>query len=372
MLTKLLAEPPQRLILLLISILLSALVVFASLDAWLGGRYWSSDLITTLSTLTVISWGLFYADKRTDRLNNHRLKQFAIMLFFFIMMALTYFHPRVFDQAWTFMLFFPVLIGLFTSPREFRYYAALYLLLFVGLAAASMTGSGVRITSLMETGEFRILMAVGCVLVGAIAVIGRHQQAKRQVQQAFQQQKQLVIHLLQSFISVAERKTQTSRQEISEMSMLLKALWKEHQGNSSRDWEIDLLSLLHFVSRVKLPDYMFEKEGKLSPFELEVVQEHCFMARELCGDIPGFQEIQHIFLYHHERIDGSGYPYRLKENQIPLLSQMLGLVEVFLALTTSRSYREAMSRRDAYEEIRGLAGTAFRADIIDAFERVVK
>ncbi|MBP1964806.1 HD-GYP domain-containing protein [Paenibacillus aceris] len=76
-----------------------------------------------------------------------------------------------------------------------------------------------------------------------------------------------------------------------------------------QEWEIDLLSLLHFVSRIKLPDYMFEKEGKLSEFEF--VQEHCYMAKELCEGIPDFQEVEKSFLYHHEKVDGTGYPYCL-------------------------------------------------------------
>ncbi|MDQ0902700.1 HD domain-containing phosphohydrolase [Paenibacillus sp. V4I7] len=49
------------------------------------------------------------------------------------------------------------------------------------------------------------------------------------------------------------------------------------------------------------PDYMFEKEGKLTEFEFEVVQEHCFMAKELCEGIPDFQEVEKAFLYHHEK-----------------------------------------------------------------------
>ena len=57
------------------------------------------------------------------------------------------------------------------------------------------------------------------------------------------------------------------------------------------------MSLLHFVSRVKLPDYMFEKEGKLSEFEYEVVQEHCYMAKELCEGIPDFGEVEKALIF---------------------------------------------------------------------------
>nr|WP_286672622.1 HD domain-containing phosphohydrolase [Cohnella hashimotonis] len=116
---------------------------------------------------------------------------------------------------------------------------------------------------------------------------------------------------------------------------------------------------------------MFEKEGKLTGFELEVVKEHCFMAKELCEGVPGFAEIQNAFLYHHERVDGTGYPYRLKADRIPMLSQMLGLAEVYLAMTTERSYRRAMSRTEAYEEIRKLSGTAFRPDLVEALGRTL-
>lgn len=78
------------------------------------------------------------------------------------------------------------------------------------------------------------------------------------------------------------------------------------------------------------------------------------MAKELCEGIP-----DSAFLYHHEKVDGTGYPYRLAGDQIPFLSQMLGLVKVFLAMTMPLSYRKATSPREAYAEIQKLVGHAF-------------
>ncbi|GGD91171.1 HD-GYP domain-containing protein [Paenibacillus nasutitermitis] len=367
---KLMAMPVQQMILLLVGGMASMAALFGIIDAVYSRSFDSKEMIMISLAVAILAWSMFDFQKKLTLYITFS-KLIVVSFLFLIMVAGSIYNPMLPGQMWVMLLIFPVLSSLLVHPRVYGYCSIIFLLYVIVYMAFGEADQGVEGDAGALFAALRILFVFGSVLLGGIIIIARHQQKKQHEERAFQQQKQQVIHMLQCFIPVGERKTQTSRQEISEMSLLLKALWTEHGGQSSKDWEIDLLSLLHFVSRVKLPDYMFEKEGKLSEFELEVVQEHCFMAKELCEDVPGFLEVQHAFLYHHEKINGTGYPYRLKEDQIPTLSQMLGLVEVFLAMTTPRSYRKAMTEREAYEEIRKLAGTSFREDIVQAFGRVI-
>ncbi|CAM4491307.1 hypothetical protein FHS16_005414 [Paenibacillus endophyticus] len=367
---KLLSLPIHHMILILIGCMTTMIALLAIVDAAFNRSNMSLAFVMAAMTIAVLAWGMFDYQKNLFG-DSKYIKLIVVLFLYLIMLALSLYYPMLFRQIWVIVFFIPVMCSLLTTYREYAYSCIFFFAYFVVYTVAGTTGMGGEADATVLSAFMRILLALGSVLLGGIVVIARHQQAKQLEVRALQQQKQQIIHMLQCFVPVGERKTQTSRKEISEMSLLLKGLWKEYGGTQTKDWEIELLSLLHFVSRVKLPDYMFEKEGKLSEFELEVVQEHCYMAKELCEGIPGFLEVQNVFLYHHEKVDGTGYPYCLKEDQIPLLSQMLGVVEVFLAMTTPRSYRQAMSKREAYEEIRKLAGTSFRADIIQAFGKVI-
>lgn len=370
-LNKLMTMPSHLIILIWIGCMTSMITLFEIIGAVVGGSYNESMEFMVISlTITIIAWGMFYYQRSLTK-NNKFPKLVVVVYLYLIMTAITIYNPELFTQMWVLLILFPIMSSLLTKGKEYAYYSLFFLVYFIIYISFGPSEPGVEADAVVLSAIIRISLALGSVLLGSIIIMVRYQQRKELEDRALQQQKQQLINMLQCFIPVGERKTQTSRKEISEMSMLLKALWAEYGGKRNYDWEIDLLSLLHFVSRVKLPDYMFEKEGKLSEFELEVVQEHCYMAKELCEGVPGFLEVQSIFLYHHEKVDGTGYPYRLNEEQIPNLSQMLGLVEVFLAMTTPRSYRQAMSEREAYDEIRKLEGASFRVDIVAAFGRVI-
>ena len=308
---KLTAMPTYQMILLWVGSMTSMMVLYGILDAVIGGSYESKEFVMTSMAIAIIAWGMFDFQQRLAGTGKY-IKLFAVLFLYVMMIALSLYSAKLFGQMWVILVLFPITCSLLTSFREYRYWSLFFLLYFIGYTVFGPADPAVDADASVLTAVFRVLISVGSVLLGGIIINARHRQKRRHEERALQQQKQQVIHMLQCFIPVGERKTQTSRKEISEMSALLKALWKEYGGGQSKDWEIELLSLLHFVSRVKLPDYMFEKEGKLSEFELEVVQEHCFMAKELCEGVPGFLEVQNAFLYHHEKINGTGYPYRLR------------------------------------------------------------
>ncbi|MEC0231237.1 HD-GYP domain-containing protein [Paenibacillus alba] len=330
-----------------------------------------SKLYTMTSlTVSLFSWGMYGIQKSIPK-DSPYSKLITPALIFLVVVVITLYNPMALQQMWVALIFFPIMLSLLVDYRMYLYGIVIFIVYFsiFHIFGSTVNNEGLSPVIMATT---KAVYALGTMILGGIISLAFQQHKKRVEAAAFQQQKQQVINLLQCFIPVGERKTQTSRKEIGEMSALLKALVTQYGGGLRvQEWEIDLLSLLHFVSRVKLPDYMFEKEGKLSEFEFEVVQEHCYMAKELCEGIPDFLEVEKAFLYHHEKVDGTGYPYQLSGNQIPLLSQMLGLVEVFLALTTPRSYREEMSQHEAYVEIQKLVGKSFRGDIVDAFGKVI-
>lgn len=105
---------------------------------------------------------------------------------------------------------------------------------------------------------------------------------------------------------------------------------------------------LHDLGKIGVPDSVLLKPGPLSTEELSIMRTHPVIGDELCGAVKSLEAVRGIVRSHHERADGRGYPDGLKGKAIPLLAQIVGVVDVFDALTTTRPYRTALSTEAAY------------------------
>ena len=113
---------------------------------------------------------------------------------------------------------------------------------------------------------------------------------------------------------------------------------------------------LHDLGKVRVPHEILRKPGPLTPEEFEVVQMHPLWGIELLGDVEFPWDIKPIIRWHHERFDGTGYPDRLRGDEIPLSAQIVGIADVYDALTTERPYRSAYSHTAALAKIKGSRG----------------
>lgn len=114
---------------------------------------------------------------------------------------------------------------------------------------------------------------------------------------------------------------------------------------------VRLGAYLHDVGKVKVPHEVLNKPGRLSEDEFELMKLHTVHGVELLSGVEFPWDIKPIIRWHHEKVDGTGYPDRLRGDEIPLAAQIIGIVDVFDALTTTRSYRPAMSRSAALAEM---------------------
>jgi putative two-component system response regulator len=108
-------------------------------------------------------------------------------------------------------------------------------------------------------------------------------------------------------------------------------------------------AVLHDVGKIALPDTVLLKPGRLDADEVALMREHPVVGDNLCRTVRSLERVRPIVRSHHERQDGRGYPDRLAGAEIPLLAQIVAVVDVFDALTTNRPYRNAMSPKAAYE-----------------------
>jgi putative nucleotidyltransferase with HDIG domain len=110
---------------------------------------------------------------------------------------------------------------------------------------------------------------------------------------------------------------------------------------------------LHDLGKVCVPGEILNKPGPLTAEEVEIMQTHPVRGVELLEGIQFPWDIKPIIRWHHERYDGSGYPDGLCGEEIPISAQVIGIADAFDALTTTRSYRPAISVDEAVHEIRG-------------------
>ncbi|MDD4013109.1 MAG: HD domain-containing protein [Candidatus Omnitrophica bacterium] len=130
-------------------------------------------------------------------------------------------------------------------------------------------------------------------------------------------------------------------------------------------------SPMHDIGKIILPDSILKNKGKLTDDEREVMKRHPIAGAEIFRDSrsPIMQACGVIALTHHERYDGSGYPYGLKGKEIPLYGRIVGVADVFDALTSKRPYKKAYSFERSVSMVTAMAGRNFDPDVVKAFVR---
>jgi putative two-component system response regulator len=135
----------------------------------------------------------------------------------------------------------------------------------------------------------------------------------------------------------------------------------------------DLLTLerggyFHDIGKIGIPDAVLLKRGKLTKAERQIMTQHPVIGERLCGDLRVLHNVRPIVRHHHERLDGSGYPDGLSGDGIPLVAQIIGIVDVYDAITTNRPNRPRRSREVAFEELLDEVKRGWRRrDLVEAF-----
>lgn len=122
--------------------------------------------------------------------------------------------------------------------------------------------------------------------------------------------------------------------------------------------------LLHDLGKLSVPEDILEKPDKLTPEEFAVMKRHTYYTHRILEEISGFAEINSWASFHHERLDGCGYPFRLAGESIPLGSRILAAGDVFSALAEDRPYRRGMSRESIVEILKSMSGSALDPRVV--------
>jgi putative nucleotidyltransferase with HDIG domain len=134
---------------------------------------------------------------------------------------------------------------------------------------------------------------------------------------------------------------------------------------------IETAALLHDVGKLAVADRLLNKPGPLTPDEYEQVKQHAAIGGDMLSGIEFPGALSLLVRHHHENWDGTGYPDRLRDEDIPLGARVLAISDCYDALTSDRPYRAALSHMTAINMISVRRGTMFDPQITDAFLHIV-
>ncbi len=131
--------------------------------------------------------------------------------------------------------------------------------------------------------------------------------------------------------------------------------------------------IVHDIGKVAVPEHILLKPGPLTPEERKIMEQHPLAGERICAPLKSFRRVLPIIRYHHEKLDGSGYPDGLKGEEIPLTARVLQTVDIYDSLTTDRPYRKAFAPQAAFammnEEVKRGWWDGF---LVDELEALVK
>ena len=180
------------------------------------------------------------------------------------------------------------------------------------------------------------------------------------------------ILLMMEILELKDPYTKGHSERVAEYATILA---EESRIYTKKDLEnFYLACLLHDVGKIGIPDEILNKDSHLTNEEYSVIKKHSLLGAKLLNNLsftpPFIHEHRSIIRSHHEKWDGSGYPDGLKGHEIPLNARIVSIADAFDAMTSTRSYRNALSAEEAYKRIIEGAGTQFDPSLIETFQKV--
>ncbi|MFJ3666299.1 HD-GYP domain-containing protein [Streptomyces sp. NPDC090106] len=179
---------------------------------------------------------------------------------------------------------------------------------------------------------------------------------------------QATIRALVQAVDIKDGYTRGHSERVGQASLMIA---RELGMDESRVEVLRFAGILHDVGKLGVPTRLLRKDGPLTPEERRVIELHPEYGHEMVRGISFLGEARAAVLHHHERLDGSGYPYGLKGTQIPESARVVAVADAFDAMTSTRSYSRARPVDVALAELERCAGAQFDPSMVTALVRAL-
>ena len=210
-------------------------------------------------------------------------------------------------------------------------------------------------------------------LANDVAMAVKNAELIKDLKTAFEKEHSLLIHTsiaLATAIDARDRYTHGHSERVSHYSLVIaKELIDLGKIGYDREFmeTVQLSALLHDIGKIGIKDQILNKPAKLTEDEFEIMKTHVTIGAAIIKPVTGLTHLADGALCHHERFDGKGYPQGLKGKDIPLIGRIVNVADSYDTITTARSYKEAMTPPQAFEELQRCAGSQFDPEIVEAF-----
>lgn len=190
------------------------------------------------------------------------------------------------------------------------------------------------------------------------------------VNESYHELEDFFLKLVSVMISALDAKSPWTKGHSERVSIYSEQIALEMNINDDDIRDIKLAGLLHDIGKIGTYDYLLEKPGKLTKEEFSLVKKHPEQGVLILKDINQLENIIPFIKYHHEKLDGTGYPEGLTEKDIPFGARILHVADSFDSMTSDRPYRKAPGVKYAMSELEKYKGIQFDGSIVESFLKV--
>jgi putative nucleotidyltransferase with HDIG domain len=190
--------------------------------------------------------------------------------------------------------------------------------------------------------------------------------------QLYEEQQKLVLGSIKSLVTMLDTRVPQEYTHSPYFSHLVIMLAHQMHLDEKQTESLKYASMLHDAGKVDIPLEILTKTSKLTPNEYKIIKMHPVTGAQMLRHLQVLRPAIPIIMHHHEKYNGTGYPSRLKKNQIPLGARIMAVADAFEAMVYGRPYRERMDIPGAVREIKKKSGTQFDPKVVESFLKVVK
>jgi putative nucleotidyltransferase with HDIG domain len=177
---------------------------------------------------------------------------------------------------------------------------------------------------------------------------------------------QLMLDLVRALVSSIDAKDPYTCGHSERVAITCREVARQMSlSDKEAEWAY-MAGLLHDIGKIGTPEHILRKEGRLEPEELQIIHRHPVTGGRILEGVKRLEPVREAILYHHEHLDGSGYPDGLRGDQIPVLARIVGLADALDAMTSNRPYRPMLPFEHVKREIERNVGTQFDVRAVDA------
>jgi putative nucleotidyltransferase with HDIG domain len=181
----------------------------------------------------------------------------------------------------------------------------------------------------------------------------------------------LQLGVLTTLVETLALRDRTTARHAAAVARYARELAKELECGEAEQELVHTAGLLHDIGKFALPDAILRAEV-LSDEDWAVIRRHPQDGATLVGRLDGYGPVAEAILYHHENVDGSGYPAGLIGNEIPLASRIIAICSTYDTLTARETYRSPMTPKDAISELRRVAGRQLDPELVESFTAMLE